>query len=108
MIGIIFSIGLRPCSGAVLVLVFAKFAGIPLAGVMAVAAISTGTALTVSALAVLSVKARGFAHSILDATTGKVDMIGHFIALAGGGILIVIGYGLLAGSWAAPVRSMGL
>ncbi len=108
VIGIIFSIGLRPCSGAVLVLVFARFADIPLAGIMAVAAISAGTAITVSALAILAVKARGLAVSLLGSTATRIDTAGYLIALVGGFILILLSYGLLASSWVAPVRSMGL
>ncbi len=107
-LGIIMSIGFRPCSGAVLVLVFAKFAQIPMVGVLAVAAISVGTAITVSALAILSVQARKLAVSLLDGAVGMADRIGHGLALAGGFILILMGYGLIAASFTGPVRSMGL
>ncbi len=108
IVGIIFSIGLRPCSGAVLVLVFAKFAGIPFAGVMSVFAISIGTAITVSTLAILSVQARKLAVSLLDGAVGKADAIGNGIALVGGAVLILLGYGLMQTTFDAPIRSMGL
>ena len=108
IVGIIFSIGLRPCSGAVLVLVFAKFAGIPLAGVLSVFAISIGTAITVSTLAILSVQARKLAVTLLDGAVGKADAIGNGIALVGGAALILLGYGLMQTTFDAPIRSMGL
>lgn len=107
-LGVIVSIGLRPCSGAVLVLVFAKFSGIPLAGVLAVLAISTGTAITVSALAILCVQARKVAVSMLDGAVTYADTAGYVVAFIGGLVLILTGYGLLQASFMAPVRSMGL
>ncbi|MGI9354829.1 MAG: nickel/cobalt transporter [Rhizobiaceae bacterium] len=107
-IGVILSIGLRPCSGAVLVLVFARFTGIPWAGIMSVLAISLGTALTVSAIAVLSVQARKLALSLAGSGTVWVDRVAWSLALAGGVVLILLGWGLMAASFDAPVRSMGL
>jgi nickel/cobalt transporter (NicO) family protein len=53
--------GLRPCSGAILVLVFALAQGIFAAGVFAVAAMSLGTAATTSALASTAVFAKNAA-----------------------------------------------
>jgi ABC-type nickel/cobalt efflux system permease component RcnA len=47
----VLSVGLRPCSGAILVLVLAYAMNLVWAGVAAVMAMSAGTALTVSALA---------------------------------------------------------
>lgn len=51
----IFAAGLRPCSGAILVLVFALAQGIFLIGALSVAAMSLGTALTTGALAAFAV-----------------------------------------------------
>jgi nickel/cobalt transporter (NicO) family protein len=53
--------GLRPCSGAILVLVFALAQGVFAAGVFAVAAMSLGTAATTSALASTAVLAKNVA-----------------------------------------------
>lgn len=107
-IGIVLSIGMRPCSGAVLVLIFARFADISWIGVLAVLAMSAGTAITVSALAVLSVKARGLALNLLGSTSGVAGALSQAIAVTGGLVLIAMGYGLLINSFDAPVRSMGL
>ncbi|MEP0942493.1 MAG: nickel/cobalt transporter, partial [Rhizobiaceae bacterium] len=54
-LGVVLSIGLRPCTGAVLVLIFARYADVAWAGILAVLAMSLGTAITVSALAITSV-----------------------------------------------------
>lgn len=107
-IGVVLSIGLRPCSGAILVLVFARFTGIPWAGVMSVMAISLGTALTVSAIAVLSVQARKLALLVAGSGTVWVDGVAWSLALVGGFVLILLGWGLMAASFDAPMRSMGL
>jgi nickel/cobalt transporter (NicO) family protein len=54
------SIGIRPCSGALIVLVFAVARHQAFEGILSVFAMAAGTALTVSVVAVLSVLARGF------------------------------------------------
>ena len=56
-----FSIGIRPCTGAILVLVFAIGQGLAWAGVFATFAMALGTAITVSALAALAVGSRTLA-----------------------------------------------
>ena len=53
--------GARPCSGALLILVFALAQGLFFVGVAAVVAVSLGTALTTGALACLAVFAKGLA-----------------------------------------------
>ena len=55
------AVGIRPCTGALIVLVFALSQGLALAGAGAVLAMSIGTGLTVAALATLAVTARGLA-----------------------------------------------
>lgn len=57
----ILAVGLRPCSGALIVLVFALSQGFFLAGVASALAMGLGTGLTVAALACLAVAAGGAA-----------------------------------------------
>jgi ABC-type nickel/cobalt efflux system permease component RcnA len=107
-LGVVFSIGLRPCTGAVLVLIFARYAGVSWAGVLAVLAMSLGTALTVSGLAITSVGARNFALRLLGSSNNWGDRLGAYVAILGGGVLALMGVGLYISSLAPPVRSMGL
>ena len=107
-LGVIFSIGMRPCSGAVLVLVFARFSHVEWAGVLAVLAMSVGTAITVSALAIASVGARGLAVRLLGSSGVAATTLLYGLPLLGGLVLTAMGLGLLAGSFDAPARSMGL
>ena len=60
----IVAVGLRPCSGAILVLVFALAQGLFWAGVAATFVMGLGTAITVAAIATLAVGARSLAEAI--------------------------------------------
>lgn len=60
----ILAVGLRPCSGALIVLVFALSQGFFLAGVASALAMGVGTGLTVAALAMLAVAAGGAANRL--------------------------------------------
>ena len=51
VLAVVFSVGVRPCTGAILVLVFALTQGMFWAGVAATFAMAFGTAITVAALA---------------------------------------------------------
>jgi ABC-type nickel/cobalt efflux system permease component RcnA len=55
------AIGIRPCTGAIVVLLFALGAGILWAGIFATFAMAVGTAITVSALAAFAVGSRELA-----------------------------------------------
>jgi ABC-type nickel/cobalt efflux system permease component RcnA len=54
----VMAVGLRPCSGALIVLTFAFLNGLVLAGVMSAFAMAIGTGTTVAILALLAVKAK--------------------------------------------------
>jgi ABC-type nickel/cobalt efflux system permease component RcnA len=98
----VLSIGLRPCSGAILVLLIAVSSGQLAAGVLAVLAMAAGTALTVSVLAVLAVHARRHALA-LAAAMGRHDAgiarLADGLGLIGGLILIALGSSLLLAGW---------
>lgn len=68
--GAVVAIGLRPCTGALLALVFALSQGIFLAGVAATLAMALGTAATVAAIAGLAVAAKATALRIAAARPG--------------------------------------
>lgn len=67
----ILAVGLRPCSGALIVLVFALAQGFFLAGVASALAMGLGTGLTVAALACLAVAAGGAATRIGSRLSGE-------------------------------------
>ena len=53
----IVAVGMRPCSGALIVLTFALLNGLYVGGILSVFAMALGTAITVSSLATLAVTA---------------------------------------------------
>lgn len=84
--------GLRPCSGAILVLVFALAQGIFAAGVFAVAAMSFGTAITTAMLASTAVFAKNVAVKYAKPGSSRALIAGRlFEALAA---LAVLSLGL--------------
>lgn len=66
-LAVVLAVGLRPCSGALVVLVFALSQGLLLAGIAAVFLMGLGTAITVSVLASLAVGAKGLAGRLAGA-----------------------------------------
>jgi len=54
-LAIIFSVGLRPCTGAVMVLLFANMVDIYWLGVLSAFMMSIGTALTTSVIAIMTI-----------------------------------------------------
>lgn len=60
----VLAVGMRPCSGALVVLVFALSQGLLAAGIAAVLLMGLGTAITVSVLATIAVTAKGLARRI--------------------------------------------
>lgn len=93
----IVAVGLRPCSGALIVLSFALLNGLYLGGLLAVFAMSIGTAITVSTLAILAVTAKGAAVRFAgNGTAGQ--RIGTAIEIGGAALVMVLGILLLGAS----------
>lgn len=94
----ILAVGLRPCSGALIVLVFALSQGFFLAGVASALAMGLGTGLTVAALACLAVAAGGAATRIGQrlSSTGAARVRYGVEALAAVAVLL-LGVMLLGG-----------
>jgi nickel/cobalt exporter len=89
--------GARPCSGAILVLVFALAQGIFAAGIAAAFAMSAGTAISTGALAALAVFAKSLALRFGGAGTGVVNILRVLEFVAALAVLL-LGLGLLTGA----------
>ncbi|MGF6173624.1 nickel/cobalt transporter [Ensifer sp. 4252] len=90
----IVAVGLRPCSGALIVLSFALLNGLYLGGILSVFAMSIGTAITVSILATLAVTAKGFAVRYASSAQ-SATRISNGIEIAGALLVLVLGLILL-------------
>lgn len=86
------AVGIRPCSGALIVLSFALLNGLWLGGLLSVLAMSIGTAITVSALATLAVTAKNWA--VYFAGGGRMGNRIHSIVEIGGAAFVFL-FGLL-------------
>jgi nickel/cobalt exporter len=90
--------GLRPCSGAILVLVFALAQGLFWAGIAATFVIGLGTALTVAAIAVLAVNARSLASRFArEGDGGRGALILRGLELGAAVLVLAFGVALLSG-----------
>ena len=89
---VVLAVGIRPCSGAVIVLLFALVQGLLATGMIAALAMSVGTAITVSVLAAISIALRRGALTL----TFKSSRWGGGVASALGiaGALAVTLFGL--------------
>lgn len=93
----IFAVGLRPCSGAILVLVFALAQGLFWAGVAATFIMGLGTAITVAAIAVIAVSGKGLARRLAAGRDGGGVLILRGIEFGAAGLVLLLGAGLLMG-----------
>lgn len=94
----IIAVGLRPCSGAIIVMSFALLNGLYLGGVLSVLAMSLGTAITVSALAIMAVSAKGLAVRFAGLGSRRAAGISHAIEIAGALFVLIMGLLLLGAS----------
>jgi nickel/cobalt transporter (NicO) family protein len=107
--GLILSIGIRPCSGAVLVLLAAHALSLRWAGIGAVLAMSVGTGLTVSFLAILSVYARKASlrlATLLPDRASRIAMAIDAVRVIGGFIILWAGLILLQSAWLVPAHPL--
>lgn len=98
-LGILLSMGMRPCGGALLILILAKVMNHFWLGVLATLAMAAGTALTVASLALISQRARHLAQRLLQGSASghyRWALMGLGVALCGGLILMGIGISLMS------------
>ncbi len=93
---VVVAAGSRPCSGAIIILVFALSQGMMGAGLAAVFAMAAGVAITVSALAILSVFARRAAQRFAG-EEGRYVLAGATIELMAAAFVATLGFGLMSG-----------
>ena len=93
---VVVSMGLRPCSGAIMMLLFAKVIGVYGWGILSAAVMALGTALTISAIGLLVQQARSVAQRLAQpgAGAGITRLLIPILALTGSLILIVVGIAL--------------
>ncbi len=105
---VVISMGLRPCSGALMMLLFAKVIGVYWWGVLSALAMALGTAVTVSAMALLVQTSRALAGRLSRHTrsAGWQKVALQSLALAGGVLLVIAG--VMLWQSAQPVLGGGI
>jgi nickel/cobalt transporter (NicO) family protein len=93
----ILAVGLRPCSGAILVLVFALAQGLFWAGVASTFVMGIGTAITVAAIASIAVAARAWAQRVAKTRSGYGMLAMRGIEVGAAVVIIAFGALLLTG-----------
>lgn len=105
---VVLSMGLRPCSGAIMMLLFSKVIGVYGWGVLSALAMAVGTAMTVSAMALLVQLSRVLALKMSRGASSigwqKVGWSG--LSLVGGVMLVAVG--LMLWLSAQPAMSGGI
>jgi len=95
--GAILSVGIRPCSGAILVLVFALAQGLFWAGIAATFVMGLGTAITVAIIAVIAVSAKDLAQHLSAGREGGGALVMRGVEFAAAGMVLLFGVGLSFG-----------
>jgi len=89
--GIIVSIGIRPCTGAIMALLFANVIGIYWLGVVSAFMMAIGTAITTSTIALLTISGKKMINGYLNHNGNKNATRSTLLQLTGGVILLLLG-----------------
>jgi ABC-type nickel/cobalt efflux system permease component RcnA len=91
VMAVVLSVGIRPCTGAILVLVFALTQGVFWAGVAATFAMALGTAITVAVLATLALGSRELALKLGGANAAWANAVWTSCAIGGAAVIFLFG-----------------
>jgi nickel/cobalt exporter len=105
---IVLAVGIRPCGGALIVLVFAIANGLYLAGIGATFAMSLGTATTVSVLAVLTLTSKQLVLRFAERDVRWVGFVEKGLKILGAVALILFGGLFLLASMDQPRAPFGV
>ena len=102
----IVAVGLRPCSGAIIVLVFALAQDLFLAGVASTVVMGIGTAITVATIATLAVAAKAAAKRFAAARVGYGSLILRGVEVGAALAVMMFGVLMLTGTMASERMGM--
>ena len=97
-LAVVFAVGIRPCTGAILVLVFALAQGLFWAGVAATFAMAVGTAITVAVLATLALGSRELVLKLGGTSGAWASAVWTTCAIGGSALILLLGVTLFAAS----------
>ena len=94
-----FAVGLRPCTGAILVLLFAYSLGIYWAGVISTFVMGFGTFLTVSVVAALAVYSKQLAQRYTSHDSRWTAWLNFALRFGGGAVILFFAVIMMIASW---------
>jgi nickel/cobalt exporter len=97
----IVAVGLRPCSGAIIVLVFALAQGLFWTGVASTFVMGIGTAITVAAIATLAIGAKAAARRLAASRPGYGTLALRGVEVGAATVIVLFGGLLLTGTMAS-------
>ncbi len=103
----IVAVGLRPCSGAIIVLVFSLAQGLFWAGVVSTFIMGLGTAVTVAAIASIAIGARAWAARFAQTRSGYGTLAMRGVEVVAAAVIVAFGTLLLTG-YVASERMLGM
>ena len=90
-LAIALSVGIRPCTGAILIMIFALSQGLLIAGIFATFAMALGTAITVSTLAALAVGSRELPTRLAGGESRLAGAVATGAGLVGSALVFLMG-----------------
>jgi ABC-type nickel/cobalt efflux system permease component RcnA len=105
MAGVVLAAGIRPCAGAIVVLVFALSQNLFGAGIAATLAMALGTALTTTGIAAVAVFAKRLALRLAGGRSATASIAIAGLELLAAAFVLVLGVTLLAGFWSGAGAS---
>jgi nickel/cobalt exporter len=103
----IVAVGLRPCSGAIIVLVFSLAQGLFWAGIVSTFIMGLGTAITVAAIASVAIGAKAWARHFAQTRSGYGTLVMRGVEVTAAAAIIAFGALLLSG-YVASERMVGI
>ena len=96
-----FAIGLRPCTGAILVLLSANALGLYWVGILSTLAMGFGVFLTVGTIAAVTVYSKAFALRLTRGDSKRLGLLVRCLRVFGGAVLAFMGAIMFLGSLSA-------
>jgi nickel/cobalt transporter (NicO) family protein len=97
-ISLAFAVGIRPCTGAILVLVGANLVGLFWAGILSTLAMGLGVFLTIAAIATISVYAKALALKLAAHDSKRLVQLAFTLRLFGGVAITALGTSMFFGA----------
>nr|WP_237667964.1 nickel/cobalt transporter [Vibrio toranzoniae] len=102
-VGVVASIGVRPCTGAIMVLLFANMVGLYWMGVASAIVMAIGTAFTTSIIAIMTLTSKQWVKRYLTPSKGNNKAnwanAGYFLQFISGVLLMILGFTLIGGQY---------